>query len=317
MSALKPKMFLVGRRRWWPQWRAHGSKLWTRWRYPGTRRTLLNLRGRHNAKDLGTELKVLDKRPIAWALGLLVLAVLPPLLGVAMESTNLLAAASVFALYAAINLVWMLVIGTAGIFSLATLAIVGSAAYAGAWLSIEYGLPWWGMVGVGAVTGLLFGVAPAVFASRQDLAQAQGARPQRLVGRHVRLHLGQIEGGRQDVPVLLQHHQGMPAELLRLLAHLGKALHILRVEGHQGLDELLQRRNRLIQLGQAVRGELDGNQILGHGVSPVVEGMGCPGDGRIIRLAGRRDDRGVHVGWVSSKWEIGRASCRERVSSPV
>ena len=138
--------------------------------------------------------------------------------------------------------------------------------------------------------------------ARQDLAQAQGARPQRLVGRHVRLHLGQIEGGRQDVPVLLQHHQGMPAELLRLLAHLGEALHILRVEGHQGLDELLQRRNRLIQLGQAVRGELDGNQILGHGVSPVVESMGCPGDGRIIRLAGRRDDRGAYVGWVSSKW---------------
>ena len=37
-------------------------------------------------------------------------------------------------------------------------------------------------------------------------------------------------------------------------------------------------------------------------MSPVVEGMGCPGDGRIIRLAGRRDDRGVYVGWVSSKW---------------
>lgn len=161
-------MYLVGRRRWWPQWRAHGSKLWTRWRYPGTRRTILNLRGRHNAKDLGTELKVLDKRPIAWAFGLVVLAVLPPLLGVAMESTNLLAAASVFALYAAINLVWMLVIGTAGIFSLATLAIVGSAAYAGAWLSITYGLPWWGMVMVGTVVGTVFGALVAIPASRLE-----------------------------------------------------------------------------------------------------------------------------------------------------
>ena len=40
-----------------------------------------------------------------------------------------------FALYASINLMWMLVIGTAGLYSFATIAVVGSAAYIGAWIS--------------------------------------------------------------------------------------------------------------------------------------------------------------------------------------
>jgi branched-chain amino acid transport system permease protein len=163
-----PTMYRVGRRRWWPQWRAHGTQLWKRWRYPGTRRTVLQLRGRFNPRDLRSEIKLIDKRPLAWVVGLLLLAVLPPVLGIALESTNLLAAAAVFALYAAINLMWMLVIGTAGIFSLATLAIVGSAAYAGAWLSIEHGLPWWGMVGVGSGVGLLFGALVAIPANRLE-----------------------------------------------------------------------------------------------------------------------------------------------------
>ena len=167
-TANKPVMYLVGRRRWYPRLRAHGQQLWQRWRYPGTRRTVLQLRGQFNPKDLSAELKLVDKRPVAWVAGLIALAIVPPLAGVALDSTNLLAAASVFALYAAINLVWMLVIGTAGIFSLATLAIVGSAAYTGAWLSITYGLPWWGMVGVGTLVGAVFGAVVAVPANRLE-----------------------------------------------------------------------------------------------------------------------------------------------------
>lgn len=166
--ASNPVMYEVGRWRWWPQLRAHGDKLWRRWRWPGTRRHVLQLRGQHNPKDLGAELKVVDKRPLAWVVGLLLLALVPPAVGVALDSTNLLAASSIFALYAAINLVWMLVIGTAGIFSLATLAIVGSAAYAGAWLSIEYGLPWWGMVMVGTGVGTVFGALVAIPANRLE-----------------------------------------------------------------------------------------------------------------------------------------------------
>lgn len=166
--ATEPRMYLVGRKRWLPRLAGHGDRLWARWRYPFTRRTLLHIRGQFNPKDLAREKKIVDKRPLYWAAGLLALVVLPPLAGVGLESTSLLSAAAVFALYAAINLVWMLIIGTAGIFSLATLAVVGSAAYAGAFLSIEYGLPWWGMVGVGTGVGLLFGVVIAIPATRLE-----------------------------------------------------------------------------------------------------------------------------------------------------
>jgi len=42
---------------------------------------------------------------------------------------------NIFALYASINLMWMLVIGTAGIYSFATVAVVGACAYFGAYIS--------------------------------------------------------------------------------------------------------------------------------------------------------------------------------------
>lgn len=167
-SKPSPVMYLVGRRRWWPVLGGHGQRLWRRLRYPFTRRTVLNIQGLYNPKTLAREKKIVDKKPLWWALGLLALAVLPPLLGWGLELNSLLSAAAIFALYAAINLVWMLIIGTAGIFSLATLAVVGLAAYAGAWLSITHGLPWWGMVGVGGVVGLLAGVVIAIPATRLE-----------------------------------------------------------------------------------------------------------------------------------------------------
>jgi branched-chain amino acid transport system permease protein len=163
-----PRKYLVGARHWLPRWHGHTQSPWVRWRYPFTRRTLLQTQGRFNAKDLSREIKVLDKRPLWWLAGLALLAVLPPVAGVALDSSSLLSAAAIFALYAAINLVWMLVIGTAGIFSLASLAIVGVGAYSGAWLSIEHGLPWWGMVGVGAATGGVFGLLIALPAMRLE-----------------------------------------------------------------------------------------------------------------------------------------------------
>ena len=167
-SPSAPVMYLVGRRRWWPALAGHGEQLWQRVRYPFTRRTVLHVRGVYNPKTLAREKKILNKKPIWWALGLIALAVLPPLASVGLESHSLLSAAAIFALYAAINLVWMLIIGTAGIFSLATLAVVGSAAYTGAWLSVTYGLPWWGMVGVGGGVGLLAGTVIAMAATRLE-----------------------------------------------------------------------------------------------------------------------------------------------------
>ena len=41
-------------------------------------------------------------------------------------------------MFAAINVLWTLVIGTAGIFSLATLAIVGIGGYAAAGLNVRF-----------------------------------------------------------------------------------------------------------------------------------------------------------------------------------
>lgn len=167
-SKSPPVMYLVGRRRWWPVLGGHGAKVWSRLRYPFTRRTVLQLEGVYNPKTLAREKKFVHKEPIWWALGLLALAIIPPLAGIGLDSNSLLSAAAIFALYAAINIVWTLIIGTAGIFSLATLAVVGSAAYAGAWLSITFGLPWWGMVGVGGVVGLLAGVVIAIPATRLE-----------------------------------------------------------------------------------------------------------------------------------------------------
>ena len=163
-----PRMYLVGRRRWMPWLAGHGERPWRRWRYPLTRRTLLKVRGEYNDKTLERHKRLPDKRPLWWLLALAALAVVPPAAGVMLDSQSLLSAAAVFAIYAAINLVWMLVVGTAGIFSLATLAIVGAAAYGGGWLSIEHGLPWWGMIPVGTVIGLVFGIVIAVPAIRLE-----------------------------------------------------------------------------------------------------------------------------------------------------
>lgn len=157
-------LFLVGRRRLPPRLGGHGAAVWRRWRYPFTRRSPLLIETIHNPRTLGAEKEILDKRPIYWIAGLAVLLIVPPVFG----DNSFLSAATVFAIYAAINLVWMLIIGTAGIFSLATLAVVGAAAYAVSYLSINFGLPWWGMIAAGPFVGLLFGVVIAVPAIRLE-----------------------------------------------------------------------------------------------------------------------------------------------------
>ena len=70
---------------------------------------------------------------------------------------KILTIASTFAIYASINLMWMLIMGTAGIFSLASLAVTGVAAYTACWLIINHDLPWPLMFPVGGVAGLLVG----------------------------------------------------------------------------------------------------------------------------------------------------------------
>lgn len=72
----------------------------------------------------------------------------------------------IFAIYASINVMWTLVLGTAGIFSFATTAIFGVAAYAASYLSISHGAPWWAMLPVGVAAGAAGGVLIALPARR-------------------------------------------------------------------------------------------------------------------------------------------------------
>lgn len=70
-----------------------------------------------------------------------------------------------FGLYGSINLMWGLVIGTAGILSFATLAIVGVGAYLATYLSINEGWNWPEMFAIATVAGALLGAlvaAPAI-----------------------------------------------------------------------------------------------------------------------------------------------------------
>jgi len=157
---------LVGRLRYYHKWPGHGKNLWNRLRYFPTRRTVLRFRGEYNPKTLRREKTIIDKRPIWWMLGFVALILAP----FVMPEGNrvLLSAAAVFSIYAAINLCWTLVIGTAGIYSLATYAIVRAGAYGSAYLSIHFGLPIPLMLLVGGLIGLVFGILIAIPAVRLE-----------------------------------------------------------------------------------------------------------------------------------------------------
>ena len=71
-------------------------------------------------------------------------------------------------MYAAINVVWMLTIGTAGIFSLATFAVVGAGAYGSSYLSIYYGLPGGACCWSARCSALVFGVVVTIPAIRLE-----------------------------------------------------------------------------------------------------------------------------------------------------
>ena len=145
----------------------HGSKLWNRTRWWPTRRTILWTQGVYNRKSLKAEKVRKDKRPIFWFLGLVFLALFPFIVPEGYKNT-LLVAGGIFGIYASINLCWTLVIGTANIFSLATYAVVGAAAFGTSWLSINLGLPWWTLPLIGMGVGLIFGIIIAIPALRLD-----------------------------------------------------------------------------------------------------------------------------------------------------
>ena len=148
------KLTLVGRRRIIPKPKIDGRRTFVRRRIPFSRRPIVKWYAITNPKNLTRERKIKDKRPIWWAVCLPLVTILPPLIG----DNTIITAATIFAIYASINLMWNLIIGTAGIFSLATMAVVGAAAYTSSYFSIHFGLPWPAMLLIGTFVGLLFGL---------------------------------------------------------------------------------------------------------------------------------------------------------------
>lgn len=165
--AYKVKLHRIGHFRYYWKFRGHGRKLWHRGRWWPTRRRMLWVRGGYNPKTLRPEKTIMDKRPVYWVIAFAAMLALPWLVPEGLTNV-MLTAAAIFGIYAAINLCWMLVIGTAGIYSLATYSIVGAAAYGTAFLSIEYGFPWWSLPLAGTLIGLVFGLVIALPAIRLD-----------------------------------------------------------------------------------------------------------------------------------------------------
>ncbi len=166
-TAYKVPTHKVGRYKYYHKWANHGARLWDRWRWWPTRRSVLLIRGLYNRKTLKAEKLIVDKRPIYWALALLLLALAPFGFPESLQNT-LLTAGAIFGIFAAINVCWTLIIGTASIFSLASYAVVGVAAFLTSWLSINYGLPWWVLPPIGMLIGLVFGGIIALPAMRLD-----------------------------------------------------------------------------------------------------------------------------------------------------
>jgi len=157
----------VGRFKHYIIWPNHGGRTWNRLRWWPTRRNLLHIKGQYNRRTLAAEKKIMDRRPVYWALCLLIIALGPFFFPASMMNT-LMTAGAIFGIFAAINVCWTLVIGTASIFSLATYAVVGTAGFITSWLSIQYGVPWYLLPIIGSGVGLLFGAAIAIPALRLD-----------------------------------------------------------------------------------------------------------------------------------------------------
>jgi len=124
----------------------------------------MRFEGRYNPKTLKRERVLKDKRSTWWVLGLAALFIFP----VATGSSQLLSIATIALIYAAINVMWTLIIGTAGILSLASLATVGVGAFAATYFSVNYHFPWPIMLAIGTGFGLLLGFIVSLPVRRLD-----------------------------------------------------------------------------------------------------------------------------------------------------
>ena len=157
------KYYKVGRRPWEVKGHPDGNMLRHRSRIPFTNRHWLKWRDLHNSKTLHRERVLVDKKPLWWTIGLSLLLVTTPFL-----PNSLISVASIFCIYAAINVLWTLIVGTAGIFSLATLAVVGMSGYVAAAANVYLGVPWPFMLLIGPAVGLAAGAILAAPSTRLD-----------------------------------------------------------------------------------------------------------------------------------------------------
>jgi branched-chain amino acid transport system permease protein len=157
------KLFEIGQRPQEVTLPVSGSEPLDRRRLPFTRRHLLKWRSRLNPKTLKQERLLADKKPLWWTIALALLALSAPFL-----SNSALTIVSIFCIFSAINVLWTLIIGTAGIFSLATLAVVGIGGYCSAALNVYLGLPWPFMFLAGGLAGFVAGGLLALPSTRLD-----------------------------------------------------------------------------------------------------------------------------------------------------
>jgi branched-chain amino acid transport system permease protein len=155
---------LVGRRALRPAWPVRAGRVFHRRRWPGSKRAMLRLKGQYNPSTLKREMVLVDKKPLFWIGGLALLFLVPALGG----NERFLAMFGIVCIYAAINVMWTLIIGTAGLQSFATLATVGVGAYGAAYISITYGVSWPFMLVIGLVLGGAMGFLISLPARRLD-----------------------------------------------------------------------------------------------------------------------------------------------------
>lgn len=155
---------LVGRRLLRPSWPVNPERTFKRRRYLFSKRPVLHLSGKFNPITLKREMVLTDKKPLFWIAGLLLLAIIP----IASGTERLLTLFGIACIYAAINVMWTLIIGTAGLQSFATLATVGVGSYGAGYLAVTYGISWPLMLVVGLVFGVLMGFIISIPARRLD-----------------------------------------------------------------------------------------------------------------------------------------------------
>ena len=97
-----------------------------------------------------------------WSLALLIGLFLPLIA----DGPGFLGDCALFAIWASLNVMWSLVLGTAGIQSFATLAIAGASGYAATYSSLRWGISWPLMLVIGTAFGALVGLVVAIPAIR-------------------------------------------------------------------------------------------------------------------------------------------------------